>query len=184
MQKQKKQFIIFLILLVVCAGAYLGVRIYNDHAEKKEEEQAAEEEITVAEITAEDITAFSYDFEGTELSFTKTEDGWIYDADSAVSLDQSSISAMLSNLVSLKAADKVEDYDDISEYGFDEPSRVITVTTEEKTYTFTFGMTNSILSQDYLMMDSDETVYLVSTTIKNAFEKSVADLTAEENTEM
>ena len=44
-------------------------------------------------------------------------------------------------------------------------------------------MNNSLLGQDYLMSEGDDTVYLVSTTMKNAFSKTVSDLTKEEDTE-
>ena len=81
------------------------------------------------------------------------------------------------------AEDKIEDYDDISDYGFDAPTQAIHVTTNEKEYVFTFGMNNSLLGQDYLMSEGDDTVYLVSTTMKNAFSKTVSDLTKEEDTE-
>ena len=57
------------------------------------------------------------------------------------------------------------------------------MTTNEKEYVFTFGMNNSLLGQDYLMSEGDDTVYLVSTTMKNAFSKTVSDLTKEEDTE-
>ena len=57
------------------------------------------------------------------------------------------------------------------------------MTTNEKEYVFTFGMNNSLLGQDYLMTEGDDTVYLVSTTMKNVFSKTVSDLTKEEDTE-
>ena len=55
MQNQKKQFIILVILLVVCVGAWLGIRAYNDRAQEKEEKETEAKKITVAEINADDI---------------------------------------------------------------------------------------------------------------------------------
>lgn len=183
MQKQKKQFVIITILLLICIGAWLGIRVYNDKMEEKEKQEAEAERITVAEIDADDITAFSYEYEGVELSFTKTDDTWTYDADTSVPLDQDAIVSLLSNVESVIAEDEVKDYDDISDYGFDASEQKVCVKTEEQEYIFTFGMNNSLLNQDYMMLDGDDTVYLVSTTIKNSFEKSVEDLTQAEDTE-
>ena len=180
MQNQKKQFIILVILLVVCVGAWLGIRAYNDRAQEKETEA---KKITVAEINADDITAFSYESDGAELSFTNTDGTWTYDGDPSIPLDQDAVASLLSNVEKVTAEDKIEDYDDISDYGFDAPTQTIHVTTNEKEYVFTFGMNNSLLGQDYLMSEGDDTVYLVSTTMKNTFSKTVSDLTKEEDTE-
>ncbi len=183
MQKQKKQFIILIVLLIICVGAWLGIRAYNDKAEEKEKKEAEAKKITVAEISADDITAFSYDSDGTELSFSKTDGTWIYDGDPSVPLDQDAMTSLLSNVEKVTAEDEVKDYDDISDYGFDEPTQTIHVTTADQEYVFTFGMNNSLLNQDYMMSEGDDTVYLVSTTMKNAFTKTVSDLTKEEDTE-
>ncbi len=183
MQNQKKQFIILVILLVVCVGAWLGIRAYNDRAQEKEEKETEAKKITVAEINANDITAFSYESDGAELSFTNTDGTWTYDGDPSIPLDQDAVVSLLSNVEKVTAEDKIEDYDDISDYGFDAPTQTIHVTTNEKEYVFTFGMNNSLLGQDYLMSEGDDTVYLVSTTMKNAFSKTVSDLTKEEDTE-
>lgn len=181
MQKQKKQFVIITILLIICIAAWLGIRAYNNKAEEKEKEEAEAEKITVAEIAAEDIMAFSYKYEDTELSFTKTDGTWSYDADASVSLNQDAIASLLSNVERVVAEDEVKDYDDISDYGFDTSEQRVCVKTQEREYIFTFGMNNSLLNQDYMMLDGDDTVYLVSTTMKNSFTKSIEDLTQVED---
>lgn len=183
MQKQKKQFIALVVLLVVCIGAWFGIRVYNDKAEEKEKSEAEAKKITVAEINTDDITAFSYENEGTELTFSKTDGSWIYDEDPTLLLDQDAVASLLSNVTKVTAEDEVKDYDDISDYGFDAPTQTVHVKTADLEYVFTFGMNNSLLNQDYLMREGDDTVYLVSTTIKNAFAKTVLDLTEEEDTE-
>ena len=91
MQNQKKQFIILVILLVVCVGAWLGIRAYNDRAQEKEEKETEAKKITVAEINADDITAFSYESDGAELSFTNTDGTWTYDGDPSIPLDQDAV---------------------------------------------------------------------------------------------
>ena len=109
MQNQKKQFIILVILLVVCVGAWLGIRAYNDRAQEKEEKETEAKKITVAEINADDITAFSYESDGAELSFTNTDGTWTYDGDPSIPLDQDAVVSLLSNVEKVTAEDKIED---------------------------------------------------------------------------
>ena len=98
MQNQKKQFILLVILLVVCVGAWLGIRAYNDRAQEKKEKETEAKKITVAEINTDDITAFSYESDGAELSFTNTDGTWTYDGDPSIPLDQDAVAYLLSNV--------------------------------------------------------------------------------------
>ena len=81
MQRQKKQFLVMVILLVIGIFAYLGVRFYND---KQEEKKAAEEEQSktlVTDFKSDDITSFSYQYEGELLEFVKEDGTWYYKGD-------------------------------------------------------------------------------------------------------
>jgi len=178
MQKQKKQIIVLAVLLILCVGAYIGIRMYNAKTQESKKKETEAKTTHVAKIAEKDITAFSYDYNGSTLSFTKANDKWTYDKDSSVNLDQSSIKTMLANLSDVKATDKIKKYDDTATYGFDSPTLALNVTTKEKTYALKFGITNSMLSSTYMMLDSDTTVYLADTTLETAFEKSIDELTA------
>lgn len=183
MQKQKKQFIVLIILLAVCVTAYIGLRIYNDKQDKKKEAEAAAEKITVTDLKTDDITAFSYQYQDQTLSFAKEDGSWYYEGDKSVSIDQDAIATMLSNVTALEATDSVKDYENLSDYGLDAPVNVITLTTADGTTTLNFGSENTMLSGYYLLKEGDDTVYLVGTTAKTAFDMSVEQLTKVESTE-
>lgn len=182
MNKQKKQFLILCIVLVVCVIAYLIVSAYN---KKQEEKESAEEEaakITAFSVDADSITAFSYTLDGETLSFTKEDGEWKYDTDPSLNLNESTITTMLSDLTEVTAVEKIteDETEDSSEYGFDTPANTISVTADGKTTTISIGNYNEMLSEYYLMVEGEETVYLVDSTLTNTFANSVDSLIAEE----
>lgn len=183
MKRQKKQFLILVILFILCVAAYVGIRIYNQKQSEKEEAKEAAEKITLTDLKSDDITAFSYQYEDQTLEFVKEEDTWYYNKDKTILIDSSKITSMLSGILSVEATDKITDYDSLSDYGLDNPSNTITVTTADGTTTLKAGSENTMLSEYYLMKDEDQTVYLSSTSVGASFAKSVEDLTKEPDTE-
>lgn len=180
MQRQKKQFLIMIILLVVGVAAYIGIRVYNDRQEEKKAAEEEAEKIKVTELNRDDIIRFSYLYEGETLEFEKEDDAWYYTADKSILLDGDQISSMLGTASSLTAATEVTDYDSLADYGLEEPSNTITLQTTDTTITLYVGDTNEMLSQYYVKKDGDDAVYLISANLSSVFGKSVSDLTKEE----
>ena len=180
MKKQKRQFIILCAVLVAFCGAFFGLKAFNKHQEEKEAQEEEDQKISLDGMSAETITEFSYKKSGEEITFVKEDDTWYYQADKAVNIAQTSISTMLSNVKTITADQKIEKPEDISEYGFDEPQNVIRLKGTDQELTITVGMYNSMTSQYYLMLSGDDNVYLVGSTVHNAFNKSVEDVTEEE----
>lgn len=184
MQRQKKQFIVMVILLVIGILAYLCVRFYN---EKQEEKKAAEEEqnkIVVTDFKSEDMTGFSYQYEGETLEFVKEDGTWYYKGDHGISLDQDLISSMLDSVAELNAETKVSDYETLADYGLDKPQNTIVLTAQAGTATLLLGNKNEMLSQYYVKKEAEPDVYLISISLDTVFGKSVSDLAkVEENTE-
>jgi hypothetical protein len=183
MQKQKKQFVVLIILLVVCVAAYVGLHFYNDKQDKKKAADSEAKKITVTSIKADDIKSFSYQNQNQTLSFKKENGNWVFEGDTTIPIDQNAVSSMLSSVVSLEATDSIKDYQNLSDYGLDKPVNVVKITTADGTITLSFGSENKMLSGNYLLKDGDKNVYLVGTTAKTAFDKSVKDLTKVKSTE-
>lgn len=183
MEKQKKQFILVLIFLVVLILAYFGIRFYNEKKEEKEEEKEAAETITLTDFETDDVTAFSYELEGATLSFTKDGENWLYDGDNSLELEEDTITSMLYSAASLTAKDALEEYDSLNDYGLDAPENTIVITTSDEMITLLVGNENEITGDYYVMLEGDDTVYLIGTALNNTFGKSVDDLLAEAETE-
>ncbi len=183
MQKQRKQFVITVVILLVLVLAYIGIHLYNQKQEEKKEKEEKENEITVTELDTDDVTAFSYQVSGETLSFTKDGDEWVYDQDTSLDLDEDVVNGMIEKAASLTADDSFDDYDSLADYGLDQPSNTITLTTKESTTTLYLGNQNAMTSQYYLMTGDGETVYAVDNTLSTTFSKTVDSLVKEEDTQ-
>lgn len=182
MQKQKKQFIILCVILVAFCGIFFGLRAFNKHQDEKKAKEEEAEKITAVSLSVDDVTEFSYQYNGAEIAFVKEDDTWYSKDDRERKITQSAISSMLSSAGTVTASQKLEAPENISEYGFDTPLNVIRLKTGDQETTITIGMYNSITSQYYLMVSGDENVYLVENSIYTAFQKSLEDVTEEEET--
>ena len=182
MKKQKKQFILLCVVLVAFCGIFFGLKAFNQHQEEKEAQEEEAQKIVLEGMAAEDVTEFSYRYGGEEIGFVKEDGTWYFTGDKTVNITQTSIETMLSKVETVTASQKIEAPEDVSEYGFDEPQNVIWLKSADKELTITIGMYNSMTSQYYLMVDGDDNVYLVDSTIYSAFQKSVEDVTEEEET--
>lgn len=182
MKKQQRQFIIICVILILGIAAYFGARSYNKNQEEKELAEEEASVIRIASIDSTDVTEFTYSLDGTNLNFFKDGDDWKYQGDESIDIDESGITTMLSALSDLTAADQIEEgeYESLEDYGLEEPSGTITVTTEQETIVFQMGDYNELLKQYYLKIEGDPRIFLMESNLSNSFQKTVEDLTVEE----
>lgn len=180
MERQKKQFLALLAMVVILGAAFFGLRAWQNHQKDQEAEAKEAETITVASLDMDQITGFSYLLEGQELSFEKEGDTWHYSGDKSIAIRQTAIDTMLGNLSEVKAKQQLTAPENTAEYGFADPANVITLRFPQEEMTFTIGMYNSITGQYYLMVSGDENVYLVDSQIVSAFGRSLEELTETE----
>lgn len=173
MKKQKVQMIILLAVLVLLIGGYFFLQSYN----KKQAEKEDADKIEVAQIDADAIQAFSYQLDGETLSFTKTDGNWSYDQNTELHMDNDRITSMLANVTKVEADEEIDHVTDLSEYGLDEPTNVITVTTADQTYTFTVGDHNATANCYYFMIDQQpDVVYTMTSGLCGSFQETADDL--------
>lgn len=182
MNGQKKQFIGICVLVVLCVAAYFGLKTYNAKTAEKEQKEAESKKIEAVSIDTEKVKSFSYQLNGATITFEKDGDTWYYQSDHSINIDEDKVSTMLTAAAEVTAEEKLENVEDISEYGFDNPTNVLTFTMEDGTRTITIGMQNEITSQYYIMDNNSDTIYIVDSGISNAFSKSIEDMTAVEDT--
>lgn len=178
---RKKQYLILVIILAVIVAALFAVRAAKSHKEKEEEKQKEAETVYAVQFDADEVTAFSYQYEGNTLEFLKTDDTWTCKADGAIDLDEDKIQSLLESISSITANSTIENASDMSGYGLDEPTQeVALVFADGSASTMKFGMENQVLGGYYLQVGDDTNVYLVdSTYMTSTLNKSLEDLTAE-----
>lgn len=180
---RKKQYLILVIVLAVIAAALFAVRAAKSHKEKEEEKQKEAETVYAVQFDADEVTAFSYQYEGNTLEFVKTDDIWTCKADETIDLDEDTIQSLLESICSITANSMIENASDISEYGLDVPvQEVALVFADGSAKMLEFGMENQVLGGYYLQVSDDANVYLVdSSYVTGTLNKSLEDLTAKED---
>lgn len=179
MKKQKIQMLALLAVVALLCAAYAGIRYYNKNQEKKEEEAEKAETISVTDLEVSDIIKFSYQLEGQQLSFTKEGDEWKYDGDTSLDMDEDAIETMLSKAVNVTAEEAVTEYENLEDFGLENPSNTIMLATEEGETILYVGNQNEIMNQYYLKTADSDTIYLVGSAVATGFDKSIEELTAE-----
>lgn len=178
-KKQLIQFAVLLVLILALAGAYFGIRTYQNNEEEKQKQQEAAAEITLTAFQPDSVTAISYDYNGTQYTFEKDGETWTAAEQSEKKLDQDTVTQFLSSVGSITSNTEVEP-EEGEDYGFDTPSRTVTITTDNGTSSLIFGMKNEMLSQYYLKTGESSNIYLVDESVYTTFEKTVEDFEQEE----
>ena len=178
MKKKQRQMIGMLLALVVLAAAFLGIRQYNKNASSTTSTTEDTQE-TVLDVNSDDITSFSYVYEGETYSFEKEDDTWYYADDHSLNLKQERIKAMLLKVAPLKVNQVIENVTDMSQYGLTNPERTIQYETADRSVIINVGNLNSMTSQYYIAFPFEMTVYAVTTNVVTGFNYTLDDLVEE-----
>ena len=181
MKKKQKQMIGMLVALIVLAAAFLGLRQYNKN-EAEDTSVMEDTDETVLDVNYDDLTSFSYVYEGETYSFEKEDDTWYYTDDHSLNLNQNKLKAMLLKVAPLKVNQVIENVTDMSQYGLANPERTISYETADRSVIINVGDLNSMTSQYYIAFPSEMTVYAVTTNVVTGFNYALDDL-VEETTE-
>ncbi len=170
MTKQTKTLAALAAALVVCGGAYAALRVWND------QQAAVDDTVYVTQLS--DFTALSFTNAQGELSFTKAEDAWQYDGDASFPADQEAVEDLAEQVGSLAAIRVIDDPEDLSAYGLDEPTLQASVTAGDGTaVTLLLGDVSD--SYCYAKRTDSDTVYTVSTDLPENLESlELLDLAA------
>lgn len=170
MTKQTKTLAALAAALVVCGGAYAALRVWND--------RQAQVDDTVYVTQLSDFTALSFTNAQGELSFTKVEDAWQYDGDASFPADQEAVEDLAEQVGSLAAIRVIDDPEDLSAYGLDEPALQASVTAGDGTaVTLLLGDVSD--SYCYAKRTDSDTVYTISTDLPENLESlELLDLAA------
>ena len=152
MRKATKLYVLLGVLLVICIAAFA----VNNHEEKKEQIKNSGE--VILEIPTDSVTALSWTNDDGTFSFTK-DDSWSYDDDSAFPVDEEKVNNLLSQFESFSAAFVIDDVEDYSQYGLDEPICTINITAGDESYTIELGDYSKMDEQRYFSI-GDGKAYL------------------------
>ena len=134
MEKQKKQLLGLLVILIVAVIAFIVVKNLPD---EEEEDTTASYEVT--DLNADNVTKLVYTNENGTLTLNKNGDEWTCEEDRSVDIDEDTVNTMVGKIASLTSENKIENVEDISQYGLDNPSLTILVSDGTTSYTLLIG---------------------------------------------
>lgn len=173
--KKSVKLISSVVVLATLCGVYAGVKVYVNKMEKEESEVEDTTE-NIFSISSEDIKSLTFFVDKNEVTFEKDGDNWIKSDDKEFPVEQSILDDATSVICSIYSQRTIEDVDDLSQYGLDDPINTVTVQTEDESNVFRFGMENTTTGQYYMRMNDEETiVYLVNSSVTEPFMKTLYD---------
>lgn len=164
---------LLLVLAILIAGSFVATKLNPENQDGGEEE--TETGVSIFTLDADSATALSWTYGEETLSFENTDGAWAYAEDGSFPLDSAYIDAMLSALSDVAASKTIENAEDLSQYGLEEPACAISVTADGSSTEFLLGDETALDGARYLSM-GDGNVYLVDSSLLNAFSYGLYDL--------
>ncbi|MDO4339701.1 MAG: DUF4340 domain-containing protein, partial [Eubacteriales bacterium] len=160
--KTVKMLVGFVTLGVLC-GAYVGVKNYTAKQEEQDETEH-EETVAVSEADSEKVNSIMFVIGGKEEAFSKEDGVWKKTDEEDFPVNQTALEDAAESLSGIEADRVLNDVDDLSEYGLDDPDNTITIGQEDETdIIIHVGLLNDSTSQYYINKEDDEnTVYVVA----------------------
>lgn len=156
MKRFKKLGILLGILAVFCIATFALT-----HYEEKQE-QIKNSDAVILEILSDSVRSLSWSYkEEGSLSFHKDGEIWLYDADEAFPVSEEKVLDILAHFESFGVSFMIEDVEDYSQYGLEDPECTFSIGTEDTTYEIKLGSFSKMDEQRYLDI-GDGNVYLVS----------------------
>ena len=169
--KRAKRLYILLGVLAVLSVAAIAVIQREEHKEKIKDSGE-----TILQIPYEDVTALSWENESESLAFHKGEDGvWIYDEDEKFPVSEEKIKELLEPFEELGAAFVIEEVEDYSQYGLDDPVCTIHMEHGGQELEIKLGKFSNMDSQRYVSI-GDGKAYLVKDDPLNYFDAVLKDM--------
>lgn len=179
MEKQKKQLLLLAGILIVALAAFLIVSKLPD---EEETEETIKYHVTDLDESA--VTKLVYTNENETITLAKTDDQWQCQEDKTVDIDEDTVESMIGKIASYSSENKIENVEDISVYGLDEPILTLLISDSSTSYTLLVGDYNETTYTYYMCLENDmTTVYTVKSADISVFRNNtLEDLIAEEET--
>ena len=172
--KKSVKLISSVIILAILCGTYAGLKVYVNKIEEESETEDTTDNIF--SVSSEDIKSLTFYVDENEVTFEKDGDNWIKSDDKEFPVEQNVLNDAANIICSVYSQRTIENVDDLSQYGFDDPINTVTVQTADETNIFQFGMENTTTGQYYMRMNDEETVvYLVDSSVTEPFMKTLYD---------
>lgn len=159
-----KKNVILVSALAVFAAALGALYLFVLNKQKQPEEEKKPDYYTIREINTESIDRITLKTEGFDGGFRLKDGTWINEEDESFPVKQETMNLMVSIVLAhLNAFEKVENPPASEDFGFTNPSAVLTAYAGSNSL-LTLKIGKAIPTRDryYAMVDGDESIYIVS----------------------
>ncbi len=155
MKRSKRIITLVAVLVAVCTATFALTKY------EKRQEEIQNSDAVILEIPADTVETLSWEYTEDGLAFHKGTDGWLYDDDEAFPVSEDKISDILSHFEAFGVSFIIENVEDYSQYGLDEPECIIHLSAAGQSYELKLGDFSKMDEQRYVDI-GDGNVYLVS----------------------
>lgn len=171
--KRSAKTLILLVALLVCVGGYYLLNQTSETATVTEESGTFDLTIHLAE----ELTSLAWSRDGVDYHFTKADDTWANANNAAFPVDQTAVQALADDLADLTATRKLEDVQDLSAYGLEEPAFTVTATWSDGSSTvFAMGDATPFADGYYLTIGQGNVAYTIASSLSTMFSDDLNDL--------
>lgn len=150
--------------LVLSLGAYGGVSVYKNVQDKNI--QLEEDKKNLLSLNENDVEGLKIHNQSGDYEFKLTGNSqWSMVTGSSISASDYTLTAIAATMCDLKADSilkKVPDESSLSKYGLDDPLEITVIMTDSTEHTVRIGDQLKDKDMYYLMVDSDDSVFIVS----------------------
>ncbi|MFA9463340.1 MAG: DUF4340 domain-containing protein [Velocimicrobium sp.] len=176
--RKRKQTVVLASLLIFMAVLVVAYFAMAKVAKNKAEDENEDDAIELYSLDTDTATKLVITNENGSISFVKKDGTWCLESDKEFPLDETNVSTMLFTLKTIKASRSVvEDAEDLSEYGLDQPK--ITISIELKggiSAKVELGNEVPIQGGYYGLVDGENHVYVMDESYYTDFSYKLSDL--------
>lgn len=170
-KKKKTQLIILCMIFVIVVIAFAALKIYQKNVPEEVEEETITYQILNADSSL--VTEVGIITEEGTTNLIKENGSWKCLEDESVELDDSSVESFLEDICQLTSDTRIDNAEDMSQYGLDEPTISVTIQWDSNMYTIKLGDYNSMISSYYISVNDENTVYTADSSVYYTLNKSL-----------
>lgn len=170
-KKKKTQLMTLCIIFLMVLMAFVIMKIYQKNAPEEVQEETVTYQVLNTDVSA--VTEIGIITEEETTNLIKENDTWKCLDDESVEIDGSLVENFLENICQLTSDTQIENVEDMSQYGLDEPTISVTVQSENNMYTIKLGDYNSMMAGYYISINDENTVYITDSSIYYTLNKSL-----------
>lgn len=172
-KKRKNQLLFLTIFFCLLLAVFAVIKIYQPGAQESEKTDV--ESSLVIQIDPSQVKEIGI-INGTEsTNLSKTGQEWKCLEDENVMIDSDTVTRFLEQASNIVSDVKIEQVEDMAQYGLEQPQLNITLQWEDNMYILKVGDYNSVIDRCYISLNDEKTVYTADITLYNGLNKTLED---------